>query len=210
MTPFFHSNGGNQIDVVVNTARKVDCFSWGTDNGAGLIMDQFSEVETTWGVYFATNGYLNARMMANLNLVICKATKGTAGTKTTGDVVIIPATQTAPDVSGVNNPFDSQKKADKPFSSSMSGMMSGLNSKAAKANLAKKTDGKNLDVGDGKRGLPILAGSDAYLGTMTHLSDASIAFHTTIQADDLTGADKAKSALPNGFKAAALNSNAGG
>jgi hypothetical protein len=39
-----------------------------------------------------------------MNMVICKI--GTAaGTATTGDVIMIPSTQKAPDAAGVNNPL---------------------------------------------------------------------------------------------------------
>jgi hypothetical protein len=195
MTPFFSSKGGNQIDVMVSTTRKVECFSWGSYNGAGMIDDVLAEIKKVWGSYFLTNGYLPARMVAGLNLVICKATKGTAGTAKTGDVVVVPATQSAPDV-GSNDPAPGQHKAAKPYSSSRSGLMSGLNKST---DMTAKTDGKTLDVGDGKEGLPVLAGSDAYLGTMSHLSDATIEFNTLIQADEIAGSSTSANGIPASF-----------
>jgi hypothetical protein len=35
MIPFFHSDGNNQIDIVVNSKRAVKCWSWGSYNGEG-------------------------------------------------------------------------------------------------------------------------------------------------------------------------------
>lgn len=35
MVPFFKSTGGNEVEVLVNTAREVKCWSWGSYNGAG-------------------------------------------------------------------------------------------------------------------------------------------------------------------------------
>lgn len=36
MTPFFKSTGANEIEVVVNSARAVKCWLWGSNNGAGF------------------------------------------------------------------------------------------------------------------------------------------------------------------------------
>lgn len=35
MAPFFKATGGNEIDVVVNSARAVKCWSWGSEQGEG-------------------------------------------------------------------------------------------------------------------------------------------------------------------------------
>lgn len=37
MTPFFKATGGNEIDVVVNSARAVRCWFWGSPNGQGFV-----------------------------------------------------------------------------------------------------------------------------------------------------------------------------
>jgi hypothetical protein len=57
-----------------------------------------------------------------------------------------------------------------------------------------------------------MAGSDAYLGTMTHLSAATLKMKTLIQSSVLTGAEKDAAtatnfALPGGFAKTERNSN---
>jgi hypothetical protein len=127
MTPFFKAAGGNQIDVMVNTKRKVDCFSWGSQNGAGYVDKDVKTMvsDDKWTNFFKTNGYLVARAVAGLNLVICKATKDTPGTDVTGDIVVIPATQSAGDLS--NDPVPGQNVKGAPWSSSRCGLMSAFN-----------------------------------------------------------------------------------
>lgn len=35
MIPFYKATGKNEIEVVVNSARKVKCWAWGSENGQG-------------------------------------------------------------------------------------------------------------------------------------------------------------------------------
>jgi hypothetical protein len=56
--------------------------------------------------------------------------------------------------------------------------------------------------------MAIIAGSDEYIGTMTHISDAGTAFATTVQATDLQGTDNnALQALPTAIQGATFNDN---
>jgi len=104
-----------------------------------------------------------------MNMVICKI--GTAaGTATTGDVIVIPATQSAPDAATTNNPLPEHGSVS-PFPSSASGI------KLAALN------------GGNKFNMAIIAGSDEYLGLMTHISDADTDFGDICQVPDLTGTD---------------------
>lgn len=130
--------------------------------------------------------------------MVCKI--GTAtGTATTGDVIIIPATQLRPDGTNVNNPLPGFKNDD-PLANSLEGM--GISTKVS-------SDLENL---------AILGGSDEYLGTMTHISNANVAFATTVQAGtELKGTNYASGppvvnggyqALPGGIQDAAYNDNA--
>jgi hypothetical protein len=56
-------------------------------------------------------------------MIICKLDKATAGTKDTGDVVIIPATQSAPQGAGVNNPVPGADFTDPVLGSSRESMV---------------------------------------------------------------------------------------
>jgi len=52
MKPFFKAEGKNQIEVVVNSARAVKCWSWGSENGSGwcrafLALDGTSMISAT-------------------------------------------------------------------------------------------------------------------------------------------------------------------
>jgi len=99
MTPFFKSTGGNEIEVVVSTTRKVQCWAWGSYNGNG-----FALVHGFVGNEFFANKYFALVQYKGLNMVVCKL--GTAkGTATTGDVVIVPATQLGPILDNVNDPL---------------------------------------------------------------------------------------------------------
>jgi hypothetical protein len=98
MTPFFKDTGGNEIIVVVNSKRAVQCWSWGSYNGAG-----FSLLNDAKGLAYFAGKYRPLVQYAGYNMIICKLGKD-AGTTGTGDVVIIPATQSAPFGTNVNNP----------------------------------------------------------------------------------------------------------
>jgi len=165
MTPFFKAAGGNEIEVVVNSKRTVRCWSWGSYNGAG-----FAQVNNMVSSTYFANKYFALVQYAGLNMVICKL--GTAtGTAVTGDVILIPATQTAPDgklgdgSTDVNNPL--------PLAVSTNPLASSLASIKTAA-----TSNKNL---------AIIAGTDEYLGTMTVISDADTTFANIAQLTDLQG-----------------------
>jgi hypothetical protein len=100
MTPFFKASGGNEIQVVVNTDRAVKCWSWGSYNGAG-----YAEKHTHKALgYFGTQKYVKLHQFAGINMITCEI--GTTAAPTGGDIIIIPATQTAADnPATVNNPL---------------------------------------------------------------------------------------------------------
>lgn len=179
MTPFFKATGGNQIDVVVNTERAVKCWSWGSYNGAGWAMKHDDTGITNW---FAGK-YRPLWQYKQMNMVVCEIGT-TAGTATTGDVVIIPATQTAADnPSTVRNPLPAYKTA-----------TSTLYSVATQADM--------LTCTSTNKGPAIIAGSDEYLGTMTHISDGTaINYNTRLTTTAATAGDNAggtvdKNAVP--------------
>jgi hypothetical protein len=91
MIPFFKATGGNEIDVVVNSARAVQCWFWGSPNGQGFAYLDTNVMQAAF--LLATSKYTSPHSLAQLCFVVCKL--GTAaGTATTGDVVVIPNTQT--------------------------------------------------------------------------------------------------------------------
>lgn len=94
-------------------------------------------------------------------MVVCKVGT-TAGTTTTGDVVIIPATQSACDnPATVRNPLPGYKTGSSTVLESVqAGLLAATNNGASGNNLA------------------ILAGSDEYLGTMTQISTANVNLNT--------------------------------
>lgn len=98
-------------------------------------------------------------------MVICKL--GTAaGTASTGDVVIIPATQLAPDYPAtVNNPLPLATVTTPVLASSRESMTTACNS----INPA------------------IIAGADEYLGTMNFISNADTAYANIIPSADYAG-----------------------
>lgn len=103
MIPFYKVTGGNEVQVLVSTTRAVQCWNWGSYNGNG-----FALVHTYVPMlsYFGNSDiYQPLMQFRGVNMVICKLGK-TKGTTGTGDVVIIPATQLAPDYPAtVNNPL---------------------------------------------------------------------------------------------------------
>jgi hypothetical protein len=129
------------------------------------------------------NKYFATQQFRALNMVICKVGT-TAGTATTGDVMIIPATQLAPVLpTGVtNNPLPTSVSTD-PLSSARASMVTACNS----VNPA------------------IIAGADAYLGTMNFISNADTALADVIPDADYPGTSS-NVALPTGF-AVAMNDN---
>jgi hypothetical protein len=104
MTPFFKSTGGNEIEIVINSARAgVQCWSWGSYDGAGWALLHSDDGL----VFFETAKYQSLVQYAEMNMVICKLGT-TAGTATTGDIIIIPSTQTDPGIASANNPLPEQ------------------------------------------------------------------------------------------------------
>jgi|DeetaT_19_FD_contig_121_1327_length_3601_multi_4_in_0_out_0_2 hypothetical protein len=126
-----------------------------------------------------------------MNMVICKLGT-TQGTATTGDIVIIPSTQSDPGVGGANNPLPEQGQVTM-LPSSVSGI----------------TDAQTSTTNF----FAILAGTDEYLGTMTFISQATTAFNTIHPSADATagaaaGTDPAVF-LPIGITQAQRNTNSG-
>jgi hypothetical protein len=103
MTPFFKATGGNEIEVVVNSDRAVQCWSWGSYGGEGWALPHANDGL----VFFEAAKYQSLVQYAMMNMVICKLGT-TAGTATTGDIIIIPSTQSDPGVGGANNPLPQQ------------------------------------------------------------------------------------------------------
>jgi hypothetical protein len=94
MTPFFKATGGNEIEVVVSTSRVVKCWMWGHPDGYGVartIAGGNVENDVTLNYIKAASGYDRTWSSNLMSLVICNLLT-TAGTATTGDVVIIPTT----------------------------------------------------------------------------------------------------------------------
>lgn len=90
MTPFMKSTGGNEVEVVVSTSRDVKCYYWGQPNGLGYSLLFDNAVITNY--IKAATSMDKPFNNAGLNMMICKLGT-TAGTATTGDVIIIPSTQ---------------------------------------------------------------------------------------------------------------------
>ena len=106
MTPFFKSTGGNEIEVVLNSARTgVQCWAWGSRNGEGFMIAQNNKAPQSATLQFTGQlNWLNTVRYARMNMVICKVGVA-AGTASTGDVMIIPTTQVDINESGANNPL---------------------------------------------------------------------------------------------------------
>jgi hypothetical protein len=175
----------------VNSARKVQCWNWGSYNGAGFAQVK-TEIDKNWALYFAQHAvYIPTRQFASINLVICKVTKDTAGSSAaglTGDVVVIPATQTAADNTKTDgklkykshNPVPGFASAD-PTPSTMKGLLDACN--------------------DGASKMTILGGSDQYLGALTHIAASELSkFKDIIQVDPLVGTPS-KTPFPAAFTA---------
>lgn len=158
MTPFFKATGGNEIEVLTERAS-VQCWSWGSENGAGFIA---VNTNTYQAKFLANSLYAPAWQFAGANLVICKL--GTAAAAATvGDVVVVPATQSQADGTNVNNPL--------PLSTSYA-----VNFPTNKAGY----------TGAGAHAA-IIAGSDEYIGTMTYISNADLALSTRVPSVSITG-----------------------
>jgi hypothetical protein len=116
-------------------------------------------------------------------MIVCKI--GVAkGTATTGDAIIIPATQSAPDATNVNNPLPLATSTDPMLASSRASMLTAGGSKKP----------------------AMIAGTDEYLGTMTFISDADTAVATILPHADCEGT----SAVSIPTCVSNLNDNAGG
>jgi hypothetical protein len=119
-------------------------------------------------------------------MIVCKLGT-TAGTATTGDVVIIPATQLAPDTpSTVNNPL--------PEYASTTPLLSSGSAPLATAATSSKNPA-------------ILGGSDEYLGTITVISNADTALAGLFQTTALQGADANSVPIPAAITQLNDNSN---
>lgn len=192
MIPFYTSNGGNEIETRVNSARKVQCWNWGSYNGAGFAQVK-AEMDKNFALYFGTNHavYLPTRQFAGLNMVICKVTKDTAASSAagyTGDVVVIPATQTAADNTKTNaglkykshDPLPGVASAD-PLPTTLKGLLAAC---------------KN-----GESKMTILGGADQYLGALSHIAGSELSkFKDIAQAEEVAGTPS-KTPFPAGFTA---------
>lgn len=86
MTPFFKTTGGNEIEVVVNSARAVKCWYHGSSNGQGYCRKHtFAEA-----TYYSGSKYLATRQYDMFPMIICKIGK-VVGTASTGDAIMIPS-----------------------------------------------------------------------------------------------------------------------
>lgn len=166
MTPFFKNTGGNEVEVMVNSERSVKCWSWGSYNGAGWAL-KHGDVSLP---FFGNGKYESLHQYKGLNMVICEIGV-TAGTTGTGDVIIIPATQSAVDnPATVNNPLPGFLTSSTTlYESTKTNLLLATNSGASGSNPA------------------IIAGSDEYLGTMTHISNGNVNFNTRINTADYEG-----------------------
>lgn len=170
MIPFFKSTGKNEIVVMVNSERAVQCWSWGSYNGAGFA----TKHDDAWVTYF-TGKYFALMQYKGLNMIVCKLGK-TGGTASTGDVIIVPATQLEPVGTNINNPLPKSDSTDPLLASSWNSLVTASSS--------------------GTKNFAILAGSDEYLGTMTTISKADTKIADISQASNLEGKTDAVS-LPN-------------
>lgn len=204
MIPFYTSNGGNEIETRVNSARKVQCWNWGSYNGAGFAQTK-TEVDKNWALFFATNHavYVPTRQFAGLNMVICKVTKDTAASNVagyTGDVVVIPATQTACDNTKTDKLIKYKSHDPLPGVASTDPLPSNMKGLLAVANNAETK-------------MTILGGADQYLGALSHIAGSELStFKDTIQVDALAGT-ASKFAFPDSFvanNAKRVNDNASG
>lgn len=107
---------------MVNSARTVQCWSWGSENGNGN-----ARLHTYVGLELMDTLYKPLVQYAGMNMVICKIGV-TAGTTTTGDIMIVPATQSAPDASGVNNPLPKHGENTVMLPTGRAGMVTASNS----------------------------------------------------------------------------------
>jgi len=178
MIPFYKATGGNEIEVLVSSARAVQCWSWGSYNGNGWATVH----NAAWATFFA-NKYFALLQYAQLNMIICKV--GTAaGTATTGDTIVIPTTQTQVDGTDINNPLP------------LYGV--GLSSDPTKLATAANSNAKNF---------AIMAGTDQYLGHVKALSNANTALNL-LYSPTKQGADNASPAVALPTAVTALNDNA--
>jgi hypothetical protein len=202
MIPFYTSNGGNEIETRCNSAtRKVQCWNWGSYNGAGFA-DTKTKVDASWGLYFATNHatYKPTRQFAGINMVICKVNKATAASSIagyTGDVVVIPATQTASDNTKTDSLIKYKSHDPVPGVASKSPLPSDLKGLTAVANTAETK-------------MTILGGADQYLGALSHIATTlTTEFAKAAQKDTIEG-EAAKLPFPLGFAKAQRNDNTDG
>lgn len=138
---------------------------WGSNNGAGWAqINNFAAA-----AMFTTNApkYQALIQYQGLNMVVCKIGVA-AGTATTGDVMIIPATHSQPDRTNENNPLPEFLTVTPVVMANRAGMV------------IAATNTKHV---------AIIAGSDEYLGTMTFISDADTAFANTVADADYCGAN---------------------
>lgn len=203
--PFFKSTGGNEIEVVLNSARTgVQCWAWGSENGEGFMIAQDAVAPQSATRQFTGNTpWFNTVRYSRMNMVICKVGVA-AGTASTGDVMIIPTTQVDINGSGVNNPLPAS-----PVATGTVTTLSNWNGLTATPEAVPAILAGYAIATTTAKYVSILAGTDANLGAMTFISNGDTNPATLMQAAPLTAADDTAplNALATG--ATAYNTNAG-
>jgi len=90
MTPFWHSAGANQVQVVVQGARTgVECWVYSSQTGSGYCLLDANDALT----FFASGDalYSDLMMFGGMGLLVCKV--GTTAGATGGETIFVPATQ---------------------------------------------------------------------------------------------------------------------
>lgn len=183
-TPFFKSTGGNEIEVILNSARTgVQCWAWGSENGEGLMIAQNNKLPQAASAQFQELTWFNTVRYSRMNMVICKVGVA-AGTATTGDVIIIPTTHVDPNLSGVNNPLPTAPIATGTVTTLTHWDALSATPEAVPATLA----GMAIATASTKY-MAILAGTDANLGAMTFISNGDTAYTSIYQGAALTATD---------------------
>lgn len=157
------STGANEIVTVVSTSRVVKCWMWGHPDGygnarniaGGSTASSALSNDVTDNYIMVASGYDRTWSCNMMSLVICNVGT-TAGTATTGDVVIIPTTQKTLAASDI--PLPTPGTTDTQYTIFP----------AVPAKLVDAFFANGGSAGDSSMGM--IAGTDEYLGTMTYVS----------------------------------------
>lgn len=165
------STGANEIVTVVSTSRVVKCWMWGHPDGYGNARNiaggnsassALSNAVTDDYIKVAS-GYDRTWSCNMMSLVICNVGT-TAGTATTGDVVIIPTTQKQ--LAAADIPLPTPGETDTQYT-----VFAAVPSKLVNAFY-------NNGGAAGDKSMGMIAGTDEYLGTMTYVSGGDTALTT--------------------------------